>query len=68
MLDINKCVWITGASTGIGKALALKLASEGFNVAVSARSIKNLKKLKKESKSLKGLISLYPLNINFREK
>ena len=42
MLDINKCIWITGASTGIGKALALKLASEGFNVAVSARSIKNL--------------------------
>ena len=68
MLDINKCVWITGASTGIGKALALKLASEGFNVAVSARSIKNLKKLKKESKSLKGLISIYPLNINLMEK
>jgi len=68
MLDINKCIWITGASTGIGKALALKLASEGFKIAVSARSIKNLKKLKKESKSLKGLISIYPLNINFREK
>ena len=68
MLDINKCIWITGASTGIGKALALKLASEGFKVAVSARSIQNLKKLKKESKSLKGLIRIYPLNINFREK
>ena len=68
MLDMNKCIWITGASTGIGKALALKLASEGFNVAVSARSIKNLKKLKKESKSLKGLISIYPLNINLMEK
>ena len=68
MLDINKCIWITGASTGIGKALALKLASEGFKVAVSARSIQNLKKLKKESKSLKGLIRTYPLNINFREK
>ena len=68
MLDMNKCIWITGASTGIGKALALKLASEGFKVAVSARSIKNLKKLKKESKSLKGLISIYPLNINLMEK
>ena len=44
MLNINNCIWITGASTGIGKALALKLASEGFKIAVSARSIKNLKK------------------------
>ena len=30
MLDIKKCIWITGASTGIGKNLALKLASKGF--------------------------------------
>ena len=43
MLDINKCIWITGASTGIGKALALKLAGEVFTIAASARSIKNLK-------------------------
>ena len=46
MLNINNCIWITGASTGIGKTLALKLASEGFTTAASARSIKNLKKLK----------------------
>ncbi|MEO0329046.1 MAG: SDR family NAD(P)-dependent oxidoreductase [Pseudomonadota bacterium] len=31
-------VWITGASEGIGKALAKKLADEGFEVYVSARS------------------------------
>ena len=30
-------IWITGASTGIGKALAIKFANEGWNVAVSAR-------------------------------
>ena len=51
MLDINKCIWITGASTGIGKTLALKLAEEGFKVAASARSLKNLKQLKNEAKS-----------------
>ena len=30
--------WITGASSGIGAALARKLAKEGWRVAVTARS------------------------------
>ena len=68
MLDINKCIWITGASTGIGKDLALKLASEGFTVAASARSLINLKKLKDESKILKGSIEIYPLDNSFFRK
>ena len=38
---MGKNIWITGASTGIGKALAIKFANEGWCVAVSARR-KNL--------------------------
>ena len=34
---MGKNIWITWASTGIGKALAIKFADEGWNVAVSAR-------------------------------
>ena len=37
MLDNQKKIWITGASSGIGKALAEKFALEGWKVAVSAR-------------------------------
>ena len=34
---MSKNVWITGASSGIGKALAIKFAKEGWQVAASAR-------------------------------
>ena len=34
---MSKNVWITGASSGIGKALAIKFAKEGWQVSASAR-------------------------------
>lgn len=38
---MNKTVLITGASSGIGKALALEFANRGFTVIATARSIEN---------------------------
>ena len=40
MSENQKKIWITGASSGIGKSLAEKFASEGWKVGISAR--KNL--------------------------
>ncbi len=37
MTPKDGCVWITGASSGIGAALALHMAREGWQVAISAR-------------------------------
>jgi short-subunit dehydrogenase len=37
MSENQKKIWITGASSGIGKALAEKFAAEGWKVAASAR-------------------------------
>lgn len=41
----NKTVFITGASRGIGKAIALKLAAEGANIIVAAKSAEENPKL-----------------------
>jgi len=41
----NKNVLITGASRGIGKAIAIKLASEGANVAIASKTVEHHPKL-----------------------
>ncbi len=41
----NKTVFITGASRGIGKAIALRLAGEGANIIIAAKSIEENPKL-----------------------
>lgn len=47
----NKVAIITGASSGIGRAVALLFASEGANVIAGARRLENLEELKKEAEN-----------------
>lgn len=54
-----RTVWITGASTGIGREVALKLAKAGATVAVSARSEDKLAELA----TLSPRIKPYPLDV-----
>jgi len=48
----NKTVIITGGGTGIGKGIALKMASHDFNLVLASRNIDNLNAVKNECLNL----------------
>ena len=57
----NKGVaWVTGAGTGIGRALAKRLAEDGWTVAVSARTARDLDSLAAE---VPGRITAFQLDV-----
>ena len=60
----KKVIWITGASSGIGKALAIKFAENGWIVAASARR----ENLLKELQNINQNIYSYPLDVTDIEK
>ena len=60
----KKTIWITGGSTGIGKALATKFANEGWNVAISARRESLLKEISNNHQN----ISSFPLDVTDKSK
>ena len=63
MSENQKKIWITGASSGIGKALAEKFALEGWKVAVSARR----KEILDDMANNKN-ISPYPLDVTNQDQ
>jgi short-subunit dehydrogenase len=58
MIKNQNKIWITGASSGIGKALALKFSKENWKVAISARREKLLNEIAQTEN-----ISSFPLDV-----
>ena len=62
-MPAERCVWITGASTGLGRAIALRFAAAGHHVAASARGLEQLQSLAAEAN---GPVSAKPLDVTDR--
>ena len=63
-MEEKKVIWITGASSGIGKAVAIKFAKNGWIVAASARRENLLNELKEINEN----IYPFPLDVTNIDK
>lgn len=63
MADKKSGIWITGASSGIGRAAAIEFARVGCKVFVSARRTTELQRLEKEVEKEKLKIKSFPCNV-----
>jgi len=64
----NKNIWIIGASSGIGEALARELHTEGANLILSARSEDKLKAINKDLGAKHTVIPLDASDANALKK
>ena len=67
-MNKNKIIWISGASTGIGKATAIKFIEEGWIIAASSRNQNKLDILKNEVEEKFGLNKIQTFICDIREK
>ncbi|MFC2083974.1 SDR family NAD(P)-dependent oxidoreductase [Bacteroidota bacterium] len=68
MTDKKEIVWITGASTGIGKEITAQFLKNGINVAASSRFKNSLEKLEQEFSDYSDQLNVYPLDISEKEQ
>ena len=56
---IGKSALVTGASKGMGKAIAIALATEGYDLAVCARNLEGLEELEREIRKKNPAVKVY---------
>jgi len=64
----GRVAFVTGASQGIGRACALKLATEGAAVAIAARNLEKLNELVNEITAAEGKAAAFALDVTDEEQ
>ena len=60
----SRIVWITGASSGIGRSLAEEFASHGDSVAATARNLSNLTALQGQIEASSGTCTVFQCDVS----
>ncbi len=63
MSESAPTAFITGASSGIGKAISLRLAADGYHLALAARRVELLEDLAANIRSKGGEARVYPVDV-----
>ena len=59
----DKIVWITGASSGIGEAVAVELAKEGAKLVLTARNVEKLLAIKSQCDAYGNSAMILPMDL-----
>ncbi len=59
----EKIVWVTGASSGIGKSITEKFVENGVRVAATARREENLERIKNQLEKNNELLEIFPCDL-----
>src|SRR6218665_1729545 len=65
---LNKVVWITGASSGIGEATVYEFAKEGAKLVISARREEELQRVKKNTGLPDTDVLVLPIDVEKQEE
>src|SRR5690625_3405497 len=67
-MDKEKVAIITGSGRGIGRAIALRLAKDGFNIVINDRNLKRASEVCEEIHSLGTKCISFPADVSEKEE
>jgi len=68
LLKTNELIWITGASSGIGEALAYAYAKKGARIIISARRREELERVKSNCIGDKANVFILPIDLEYAQQ
>lgn len=60
----GKIIWITGATSGIGKAMAMELANAGIHLILSGRNLQALEEVASHCKHMGSQVQVIPFDLS----